>query len=96
MKLTPEKYQKVWDVIDEHRLITDRVRALRKLRFKVIQCPVGRGRACVGLLHHYTKSVRMQIGSPKGYLKYAWVVMFNPMDYVKVHEYNRKTFGQAL
>ena len=84
------------NIINENRLIMDRVKALKKRRYTLIQCPLPKGRACVGIIHDYAHSTRMQIGSPKGYLRYAWVVMFSPMPYDKVHELNLKTFGGTL
>lgn len=97
MKLTTEKHQKVLDIIHEHRLTKDRIKALKRFGFKVVEYPLKWGsRACIGITHYYARSARIQVGCPKGYMKYAWMVIFDPADFEYVHDLNRKTFGRTL
>lgn len=97
MKLTKKRAEAVRKVIGEHRLIQDRARILDKRGYKVIQCPIFmRGRAPVGIIHEYKRSCRLQIGSPSGYMKYAWVVVFDPLSMYEIHNLNFQYFGNFL
>lgn len=71
-----------------------RVEKLRKLGYDVRKVGLRRGRAPVGLIHHYKKELRFQIGSRQGW--YAWCVILNPLPYDIVRDLNIETFGGLL
>ena len=97
MKLTKQRAFAVRKVIDKHRLIQDRVRELDKRGYELKLCSLMRGRTPVGKIHEYKNSCRLQIGSPKGYIKYGWVVMFDPLPSEKIRELNDIYFhGQPV
>lgn len=98
MKLTQERYDFIMNVIRDNPNVKTRLKALRaaKKRFVLKEVPLGYRSTKIGYVHHYTRSVRVQFGCPKGYMRYAWVVMFEPMDYEKAHEFNIQRFGRLI
>jgi len=88
MKLTKQRAFAVRKVINKHRLIMDRVKELNKKGYELKLCSLMKGRTPVGKIHEYKHSCRLQVGSPKGYIKYGWVVMFDSLPYEKIKELN--------
>jgi len=82
-------------VINKHRLISDRTAELSKKGYQLILCSIKYGRMPVGKIHEYKNSCRLQVGSPKGYLRYSWMVMFDPLPYEKIKELNDIYFSGA-
>jgi hypothetical protein len=66
----------------------DRVKELNKKGYELKLCSLMKGRTPVGKIHEYKHSCRLQVGSPKGYIKYGWVVMFDSLPYEKIKELN--------
>lgn len=94
MKLTKKRAEAIRKVINENRLIADRVGILDKRGYKLELCShLMRGRAIVGKIHEYKKSCRLQIGSPSGYMRYGWVVMFDPEPWEKINKLNKQYFS---
>lgn len=96
MKLTKQRAFAVRKVINEHRLIQDRVRELDKRGYEMKLCSLMRGRTPVGKIHEYKHSCRLQVGSPRGYIKYGWVVMFDPLLYERITELNKIWFSGEI
>jgi hypothetical protein len=94
MKLTKQRATAVRKVITEHRLIQDRVRVLYKrgydLKLSSLVCKWG---CIVGKVHKYSHTSRLQIGTPYGYYKYAWMVIFDPSTEEEISKINKDLFG---
>lgn len=88
MKLTKQRAAAVRKVIDKYRLISERTAELSKRGYQLKLCSLMKGRSLVGKIHKYKYSCRLQVGSPRGYIKYGWVVMFDPLPYEKIKELN--------
>ena len=88
MKLTKQRAAAVRKVINKHRLIGDRTKELSKKGYQLKLCSLTKGRTPTGKIHEYKHSCRLQIGYPKGYYKYTWVVVFEPLPYEKIKELN--------
>jgi hypothetical protein len=93
MKLTKQRAAAIRKVIDNNRLIMDRVRELNKRGYQLIMCSLKYGRAPVGKIHEYKHTCRLQVGSPKGYLRYSWMAVFEPAPYEKINELNKLYFS---
>jgi len=96
MKLTKQRATAVRNVINKYRLIMDRVKELDKRGYELKLCSLVRGRAPVGKIHEYKHSCRLQVGSPQGYMRYGWVVMFDPLPYNEIKKLNEIYFGNLV
>jgi hypothetical protein len=88
MKLTKQRASAIRKVIDQNHHIADRTKILSKRGYQLISCSLKYGRSPVGKIHEYKHSCRLQVGSPKGYLRYSWMVMFEPASSMKIRELN--------
>jgi hypothetical protein len=75
----------------------DRTKELAKKGYTVQLCSLNmKGGSPVGKIHEYKRSCRLQVGSPYGYMKYGWVVMFDPLPYDEIKKLNEIYFGNLV
>jgi hypothetical protein len=98
MKLTQERFDFIQKVIDENPNVKTRIKALRasKKKFVLKEISLGYRGGKVHELHQYARSSRLQIGSPKGYMRYVWAVIFDPLTTEEVWKFNKQTFGRYM